>query len=84
MFWYVVDRKIHKDDNLVTFLNKQEGIRAFVPKIEKWYSVRGVKDYIVKDLYPDHSYEIWRNVLLPVPLGTGGSFLYGAPSGARF
>ena len=56
MFWYVVDRKIHKDDNLVTFLNKQEGIRAFVPKIEKWYSVRGVKDYIVKDLYPDHMF----------------------------
>lgn len=56
VFWYVVDRKIHKDDNLVTFLNKQEGIRAFIPKIEKWYSVRGVKDYFVKDLYPDHMF----------------------------
>ena len=39
---------------------------------------------IVNDGSTDHSYEIWRDVLLPVPLGTGGSFLYCAPSGARF
>lgn len=50
---YVVRVKGDKKDMLVDFFNEQDGMNAFIPRIEKWYSINGVKDYILKDLYPD-------------------------------
>lgn len=54
MNWYVVHLKHNQGDQLVKFFNSQVGTEAFVPKIEKWYSVKGKKDYFIKDLYPDY------------------------------
>lgn len=56
VFWYVVHKKIYKDDSLVNYFNKQDGIRAFIPKVEKWYSASNVRDYVLKDLYPDYMF----------------------------
>ena len=56
MFWYVVHKKIYKDDSLVNYFNKQDGLRAFIPKVEKWFNVNGVKQYVIKELYPDYMF----------------------------
>ncbi|WP_305133201.1 antitermination protein NusG, partial [Thomasclavelia cocleata] len=39
---------------LVKFFNQQNNTIAFVPKIERWYNIKGKKNYIIKDLYPDY------------------------------
>lgn len=54
MFWYVVHVKLNRASQLVKFFNKQEATLAFIPKKEQWFNIKGIKDYVVKDLYPDY------------------------------
>lgn len=54
MFWYVVHVKLNRASQLVNFFNKQEATLAFIPKKEQWFNIKGVKDYVIKDLYPDY------------------------------
>lgn len=54
MYWYIAHVNESRADKLVKFFNSQENTKAFIPKMEKWYSMKGVKDYVIKDLYPDY------------------------------
>ena len=54
MFWYIVHVKSKGDKKLACYLNEQGNVKAFIPKVEKWYTINGIKDYIIKDLYPDY------------------------------
>lgn len=54
MYWYVVHIKLERGPKLVSFFNQQNNIKAFIPKMERWYNIKGKKDYIIKDLYPDY------------------------------
>lgn len=54
MYWYVVHVKLERGPKLVNFFNQQDRIKAFIPKMERWYNIKGKKDYIIKDLYPDY------------------------------
>lgn len=54
MYWYIVQVKFERGSKLVRFFNKQDNIEAFIPKMERWYNIKGKKDYIIKDLYPDY------------------------------
>lgn len=54
MYWYVIHAKVDRGSKIVKFFNSQEGADAFIPKIEKWHNVKSVKDYVIKDLYPDY------------------------------
>lgn len=54
MYWYIVRAKTERRDKLIAFFNKQKDTSAFIPRFEKWYSIKGKKDYILKDLYPDY------------------------------
>lgn len=54
MYWYIAHVNENKKTKLVKFFNSQENTKAFIPKMEKWYSMKGIKDYIIKDLYPDY------------------------------
>lgn len=54
VFWYVVHVKLNRASKLVHFFNKQEATVAFIPKKEQWFNIKGVKDYVVRDLYPDY------------------------------
>lgn len=54
MFWYVLHVKLNRASQLVSFFNRQEAVDAFIPKEERWFNVKGVKDYVVKELYPDY------------------------------
>lgn len=54
VFWYVLHVKLNRASQLVRFFNKQEAIDAFIPKEERWFNKKGVKDYVVKDVYPEY------------------------------
>lgn len=54
MFWYIVHVKSNKENKYVTGFNHCDDFNAFIPKVEKWYTVNGIKDYILKDLYPGY------------------------------
>jgi len=54
MNWYVVHLKHNQGDQLINFFQSRDDMEAFVPKIERWYSVKGKKDYFIKDLYPNY------------------------------
>ena len=54
MYWYVIHAKVDRGSKIVKFFNSQKGVDAFIPKIEKWHNVKSVKDYVIKDLYPDY------------------------------
>ncbi len=54
MYWYVVHVKLERSSKLVSFFNQQNNTKAFIPKMERWYNIKGKKDYIIKDLYPDY------------------------------
>lgn len=54
MYWYIVHVELGKGPTLETFFNKQEGHTAIIPKMEKWYNIKGKKEYIVTELYPDY------------------------------
>ncbi len=54
MHWYIVHIKLERSSKLVKFFNQQNNTIAFVPKMERWYNIKGKKNYIIKDLYPDY------------------------------
>ena len=54
MYWYIVHIKLEQSSKLVKFFNQQNNTIAFVPKMERWYNIKGKKNYIIKDLYPDY------------------------------
>jgi len=54
--WYAVHKNIYKDESHINFFNRQEGMRAFIPKVEKWYGASHVRNYVLKDLYPDYMF----------------------------
>ena len=54
MFWYVIDTKNSSNKKLFEFLNRQENIRAFIPKIEKWFKSHDLQEYQLKDMYPGY------------------------------
>lgn len=53
MYWYVIHVKQNRDNQLIDFFCDQD-IDAFIPKMEQWYSIKGKKDYVLKDLYPHY------------------------------
>ena len=54
MYWYIVHIKLERSSKEVNYFNKQNNTIAFVPKMERWYNIKGKKNYIIKDLYPDY------------------------------
>lgn len=54
MNWYIVHFKHNQSSKLLSFFNSQLGVEAFIPQIERWYNIKGKKDYVIKDLYPDY------------------------------
>lgn len=54
MYWYLVQDKTNSSQLLVDFFMKEKETVAFVPKTEKWLSVKSIKDYVVKELYPNY------------------------------
>lgn len=55
MFWYVAHVKSGFAVKLVTALNRQENMEAFIPKKERWFG-RGGREarFLLKELYPDY------------------------------
>lgn len=55
MFWYVAHVKNGFATKIVTVLNNQENIEAFIPKKEMWFHGRESKSsYTTVELYPDY------------------------------
>lgn len=54
MYWYFFRCKSDSSENLINFFNSQQNTFAFIPKTEKWYSINGVKSWVVKNMYPDY------------------------------
>lgn len=55
MFWYVAHVKNNHAKQLVTALNRQEDIEAFIPKKERWFGRGKIRNsYIIQELYPDY------------------------------
>lgn len=54
MYWYVVHVRTNYTNQVIEFFNRFDDISAFVPKMERWYNIKGKKDYLIKDLYPDY------------------------------
>lgn len=55
MFWYVARCKSGSANKLVRALNRQENMKAFIPKSERWFGRQGKTiEFIVKELYPDY------------------------------
>lgn len=54
MYWYIAYVDNDYIDNLVDFFNRQENCLAFIPKMEKWYNVKSIKNYVVRKLYPNY------------------------------
>lgn len=55
MFWYVARCKSGSANKLVKALNRQENMKAFIPKSERWFGRQGKTiEFIVKELYPDY------------------------------
>lgn len=50
MFWYIVCNDSEKKEQLIELLDEEKDIRAFIPKVERWFSVHGRKQYFIKDL----------------------------------
>ena len=60
MYWYVVHVKLERGSKLVNFFNQQDRIKAFIPKMERWYNIKGKKDYIIKEVLT----RLWVNELI--------------------
>lgn len=55
VFWYVARCKAGKTKKLVSTLNKQANMNAFIPKSERWFGRQGKTiEFVVKELYPDY------------------------------
>ena len=54
MYWYFIYDRFGITSQLLNYFNRQEGISAFVPKMEKWFGNSKVKEFQVKDLMPGY------------------------------
>jgi transcription antitermination factor NusG len=54
MFWYVAHVKNGFATKIVSVLNKQDNIDAFIPKKEMWFRGVNGKKYRTVELYPDY------------------------------
>ena len=55
MYWYVARCKTGRTKKLVSTLNKQVNMNAFIPKSERWFGRQGKTiEFVVKELYPDY------------------------------
>ena len=55
MFWYIAHVKSGFATKLVSVLNRQKNIEAFIPKTERWFRGRdNGTTYYVTELYPDY------------------------------
>lgn len=55
MFWYVARCKSGSANKLVKALNRQENMKAFIPKSERWFGRGGhERKFLIKELYPDY------------------------------
>lgn len=54
MYWYFINVQSKYAQQIINFFNSQKNTLAFVPKVERWFGAKSVRDYVVKDLYPDY------------------------------
>lgn len=54
MFWYIIDTNFSSNKKMFDLLNKQENIRAFIPKVEKWFKSHDLQEYQLRDMYPGY------------------------------
>jgi len=54
MYWYVVHVKLNHNPKIIQLFNNLDDVSAFIPKIEKWYNVKSIKDYVIKEVYPNY------------------------------
>ncbi len=54
MNWYVFYSKLQDNETLLEVLNEQEDIRAFIPKVEKWFKCSEFSTYQLKEMYPGY------------------------------
>lgn len=54
MFWYVVDTKLNSNTKMLDFLNRQENVEAFIPKVEKWFKCTEFEEFQLKEMYPGY------------------------------
>lgn len=54
MDWYIVHVKSGKCQEIIDYLNDDQNIYAFLPKMEKWFSNSRVKEFQTSYMYPDY------------------------------
>lgn len=54
MYWYVARCKTGRTKKLVSTLNKQVNMNAFIPKSERCFGRWETAEFIVKEIYPDY------------------------------
>ena len=54
MYWYVARCKTGRTKKLVSTLNKQVNMNAFIPKSERCFGRGETAQFIVKEIYPDY------------------------------
>ena len=54
MYWYIARCKTGRTKKLVSTLNKQVNMNAFIPKSERCFGRGETAEFIVKEIYPDH------------------------------
>ncbi len=54
MYWYFLQYRPDLSTSLINFFNSQSDTFAFIPKIEQWYNIKSVKNYVIKDMYPNY------------------------------
>lgn len=52
--WYVIFVNKNKINDLLICFNKQPGMKAFVPKIERWMKKDGEKKFYEVDMFPSY------------------------------
>ena len=54
MNWYIIFVNENKINDLVIYFNNQPGMKAFVPKIEKWMKKDGEKRFFEVPMFPSY------------------------------
>lgn len=54
MDWYIVHTKSENYQEIISYLNADKDIYAFVPRMEKWYSNAKVKEFQASFMYPGY------------------------------
>ncbi|WP_050638280.1 transcription termination/antitermination NusG family protein [Candidatus Stoquefichus sp. SB1] len=54
MNWYIVHVKSGKCQEIIDYLNTDQNIYAFLPKMEKWFSNSHIKEFQTSYMYPDY------------------------------